>query len=93
MSDPSIVPTAEEAAGEYIVEVREKIVHFLTVYPKISPSMLQAAIGPNVRPAIWHPILDDLVIRGIVDKTQVHAQLPSGRATVHTIISLVNTAQ
>jgi hypothetical protein len=84
--------TAQLAAEEYVKDVREKIIHFLTVYPKISPGMLQAAIGPNVAPNVWRPILAELVEQGIVDQVQQHAQLPSGRNTVHTIISLVQKA-
>ena len=50
--------------------------------------MLQVGIGTGISPDIWHPILERLIMDGLVDKKQVRVMTPKGRDQVYTIISL-----
>jgi hypothetical protein len=69
-------------------EISSKITHILSIYPRLSPTMLQVGIGTGISPSIWHPVLEGLIERGKVDKTQVMSQSPKGREQTYTIISL-----
>lgn len=51
---------------EQRLHVAEKILHTLSVYPGISPTMLQAGMGPQFKPAVWRPILEDLRHKGYI---------------------------
>ena len=68
--------------------IRNKILHVLKIYPRISMSMLQVGIGTAISPKMWHPIFDSLKKEGKIDEKTVAAQGPSGRDQSHTIISL-----
>ena len=51
--------------------IREKIVHLLSIYPLISPTMLQGALGPQVKAAIWRPVLTMMIEDGtIIEEAQ-----------------------
>lgn len=71
MNDKAKVLTGEE------IEV--KILHLLTIYPIISPTMLQTVLGPPVKPAIWRPVLDKLVDEGKVIQEHEPAVTPAER--------------
>lgn len=79
-----------DAALDYIADIRERILFTLSIYPKVSPTMLQVALGTSTRPAVWHPVLNQLIEDGLVDRTQVRppTPAPSGRDQVYTIIQL-----
>ena len=66
--------TEEERLG---IEV--KIIHLLGIYPVISPTMLQGGLGPSVKPALWRPILMDLIDRGVVIEESESRQTPTDR--------------
>ena len=66
------------ADGE--LEIANKIVHVLSIYPIISPTMLQASLGPGLGPKLWRPVLDKLVEWGTVVPDTVNAETPSRRA-------------
>jgi DNA-binding HxlR family transcriptional regulator len=69
--------------------VEAKIIHTLTIYPKLSPSMLQAGIGPGIAPRVWRPALERLVKAGIVRKQEAAMEVPySGRYQTYRILSL-----
>lgn len=70
--------------------LQERIVHVLTVYPCISPTMLQAGIGPSVKPEMWRPILEDLIAAGIIIREIDARTTPAGRSNVYTKLSLVD---
>lgn len=53
--------------NDVVNEVRAKILGVLTIYPKISPTMLQSGLGPSLSPSIWRPVLSGLVDDGLVD--------------------------
>lgn len=69
--------------------VREKILHVLSIYPRISPSMLQVGIGPSMPANLWKPILKQLEDEGLIVKVSKTTVTPSGRNQVVQILSLV----
>jgi hypothetical protein len=71
--------------------IREKILQTLSVYPRISPTMLQVGIGTSITPRMWHPILDQLIEEKIVKReTRQSPNNVTGRDQTYTIISLVD---
>ena len=67
--------------------IRKRITHTLSIFPRISPSMLQVGIGTGMPPALWHPVLDQMVADNLVNRYQVSATNPvTGRDQVYTII-------
>ncbi len=76
-----LVPTEEE-------EIETKIIHLLGIYPIISPTMLQGGLGPQLKPALWRPVLTDLIERGIVVTDVESMTTPTGRYNDYTKLSL-----
>ena len=66
----------------------ERIVHLLEIYPVLSPTLLQGALGPQTKAAHWKPILEDLIKTGDVKREFVVATPPSGRTHTYTLLSL-----
>lgn len=75
------------SATEELIEAR--IIHVLTIWPKLNPSMLQVGIGTALSPKMWHPVLDRLISEGKVIKQELSGRGPTGRDQIFTIISLV----
>lgn len=71
-------------------EIEVKILHILEIYPVISPTMLQGGLGPGVKSADWRPVLNSLLDRGIVVKSEVNKQTPVGRYNCYKRLSLAN---
>lgn len=67
-------------------DLADKICHVLSVYPQISPSMLQIAL--NVSAPTWKPILEDLIDTGKVERKHTVSPTPTGRHQTYTILSL-----
>ena len=44
--------------------VRERIITLLTIYPIISPSMLQIGLGSSLPTLVWRPVFDSMVSAG-----------------------------
>lgn len=59
--------------------IRARLIHVLTLYPGISPSMLQVGIGTAISPKMWHPIMAQLKSEGLVKEEEIMAQAPNGR--------------
>lgn len=68
--------------------IRRRIINVLCIYPRISPSMLQAGIGPSTKAGKWRPILEQMIKEGIVIRDQKMAKAPGGVHRVATILSL-----
>jgi hypothetical protein len=68
--------------------LRAKIIHTLTIWPKLSPSMLQVGIGTSISPNIWKPILEQMIATGELNREERHAKSHIGRDQVYTILSL-----
>ncbi len=70
--------------------IKEKIVHMLTIYPLISPTMLQGGLGPYVKPRDWKPLLEVLIQEGVVVRTQEEVFTPNDRFNTYTKLSLAS---
>lgn len=77
--------SASESSGDYIAD---KILHYLAIYPVISPTMLQAALGPGCGPRLWRPVLEGLIASGVVEQSEITAEGPTGRRNTYTQLSL-----
>lgn len=76
------------SATDDLIEAR--IIHVLTVWPKLSPSMLQVGIGTALSPKMWHPILERLMSEGRIVKSELSGRGPTGRDQTFTILSLAS---
>lgn len=68
--------------------ISERILNLLTIYPKISPTMLSVAMGPQIPASYWRPVYNDLVEEGKVQVDTEQSTSAAGRVMQHTIISL-----
>lgn len=66
--------------------IRNRVIHVLSVYPKISPSMLQVALGIKAR--IWQPELEQMISEGIVCRDIIVVPHFTGNLKKHTALSL-----
>jgi hypothetical protein len=81
--------TTPPQLNEFEKSVRMRILHALTVFPKISHSMLQIAIGTGLPATLWKPILDELISAGTVKKYTEVVQSPySHKAQSYTFLTL-----
>jgi len=69
-------------------KLRAIILHILTIYPIISPTMLQMGIGNSISPAKWRPSLEALIRIGDVKRWSDTELAPSGRHNNYTKLSL-----
>jgi hypothetical protein len=80
------------AAEDYVAitqpHIRAKIIHTLSIWPKLSPSMLQVGIGTALSPKLWHPILNQLIEEGTIIREELSAKSAAGRDQVYTILQL-----
>lgn len=72
--------------------IRERILHVLSVYPIISPTMLQVGLGTNIQAASWRPVLEELIAEGTVKQGTRVVKTPSGRHYTYTRIQLLGGA-
>jgi hypothetical protein len=87
---PTTSDTIMNAAIESVKQIRARILFTLSVYPKLSPTHLQVSLGPGTRSSLWHPVLDQLIEEGLVEKIQIRPteMTPSGRDQIFTVIQL-----
>lgn len=76
---------------EMELEIEKKILHLLTIYPIISPTMLQAGLGPSTKPAIWRPLLNKLIANGDVVETSTSVETPTSRYNTYAQLQLPGT--
>lgn len=69
------------------MQIRDKIVKYLEVYGRISPSMLHTGIGPSLPSAVWRPVLEQLIADGVVHQSTTEAH---GRR--YPVLSLTKSA-
>lgn len=67
-------------------EITQKILHTLSIYPKISPSMLQISL--NLAASKWKPILEHLIQIHKIKRSVIVAPTPTGRHQSHTVLEL-----
>lgn len=80
-----------EAADVLIGGVRDKILHTLTIYPGLSPSMLGIGIGTAIPSDVWKPILNQLEDEHLIKIARIVKETPGGRQQMYTVITLWDT--
>lgn len=70
--------------------IRERIIHVLSIYPKVSTSMLQVGVGTSLMPALWKPVLAQMIVDGIVIEERECHTTPTGRMQTYTVLSLAD---
>jgi hypothetical protein len=74
--------------------IRARIAHTLSIYPKLSHSMLQIGIGTGFPPSLWNPVLDAMIREGTIIREQVQATNPvTKRDQTYTIIRSSTSVQ
>lgn len=69
-------------------QIRFLIIRSLLLFPRLSPTLLQGALGPQHPPLLWRPLLDELIEQGLVDKEMGILNTPAGRQRTTTTYSL-----
>lgn len=72
-------------------EIGTKILHLLGIYPIISPTMLQGALGPGLKPVLWRPVLRDLIETGLVIQESESKITPAERYNDYAKLMLPGT--
>jgi len=70
--------------------VRDKILHVLRIYPRLSPSMLQIGLGTSLPPVIWREVLRRLIEENVVHQQEIQVSGADGRVRTYQVLSLVN---
>lgn len=69
-------------------DIVERIKHCLTIFPKVSPTMLQMGIGAYINAVKWQPQLEQMIVDGIVIREFITLKSPAERWKSYTLISL-----
>lgn len=69
-------------------EIEEKILFMLGIYPIMTHTMLQIALGTDNRSSTWRPILNKLVDEGKVIIDEIPRKTPKGQHRSYTRIYL-----
>lgn len=78
-----------EEAGETAEEHLEaKILDLFQAYPVMSPTMLQAAIGPSLSPKLWRIPYDALLAEGILEEFEHPSSNPNVRSRPYKCVRL-----
>lgn len=98
--DDSVAAASAFAANQEMVNalgdttinhVQKRIIHTLSIYPRLNMSMLQIGIGTGFPPAIWHPALEALIGEGKVVRSTFTTTNPvSKREQTYTVITLAD---
>lgn len=67
--------------------IKDRIKYILSIYPKVSPSMLQIGIGTSIPPDLWRPVLDEMINTDEVERTQLISN-NANRKRKHVVVSL-----
>lgn len=68
-----------DTEDNFDTDMEARIRLLLELYPVISPTMLQAGLGPQIPPAKWRPALEKLLESGEVRQESVYRQSVAGR--------------
>jgi hypothetical protein len=77
-----------EAINQASKVVEDKILHILSHFPKVTPSMMQISLGSSIPTELWHSVLDKLVEESTVHRYKRLVTAPNGRTQTQTILSL-----
>jgi len=77
-----------DAEAEVRKQIRDQIIFCLELYPCLMPSMLQVGLGTATPSVLWKAILEELVLEGIVCRTEVPLTSPRERRQTYTLLHL-----
>lgn len=66
--------------------IAERILHTLSIYPKLSPSMLQISLNMPARK--WKPVLEELIRQHKINRSVTVSITTTGRNQAYTILEL-----
>lgn len=78
-------------AEDDALAMEARIIHVLTLYPKLMPTMLHTGIGPHVPPKEWRPVLEKMIKEGRVVREVLQTVTPIGQNRTVTVIRLAET--
>ena len=70
--------------------IARKLVFLLQMYPHISTTMLQVAVSPQLKVAIWKPVLNYLIEVGIIYEYSVSRVAPNGQYRTYKVLCLID---
>jgi hypothetical protein len=68
--------------------IRSRIIHVLTLYPRLNHTMLQVGLGTAFPPRFWRPVLNKMIVEGIITQDEEMRQGPTGRYNMYTFLSM-----
>lgn len=71
-----------------VADIKLRIVHTLSIYPLISPSMLSTAMQNVAAAGDWRPALEELIEAGEVKRSTIIAESPGGRHMSYMMLHL-----
>lgn len=77
-----------DVSNEVVGNIEDKILRVLGIFPRLSPSMLQIGLGTALPPKLWKPILEDLIAREQVLRTEEMHDTETGRRQVYVVLQL-----
>lgn len=80
--------SAHEEVSLAMDDIRNRILHTLEIFPYVSRSMIQVALGPALSPKFWDSPLAALVDEGKVKVVETVVASPGGRALNKSIYHL-----
>ena len=83
----------EELTNDGFEGIATRIKHVLEIYPILSPTMLQAALGPQVPAKEWRPVLEDMIENKIVVQETQTKLSPANRYNDYQRIMLTGTSE
>lgn len=76
---------------KYEIDLRQKILFGLSVYPFVSPSMLHVFLGTSTPSSIWkEQVLRQLLEEGVVVQEDVQLTSPAERSQTYTVLRLAD---
>ena len=71
--------TEESTLAMEYENIAIRIKHILSIWPILSPTLLQASLGPQTKPELWRPVLEELIASGVVVQETMAKLSPSKR--------------
>ena len=79
----------EEMNSDEFESIAARIKYILERYPRLSPTMLQAGLGPQTKSEQWRPVLEDMIANGIIKQETHTGKSPAGRYNDYQVLSLI----
>lgn len=68
--------------------LREQLKHLFSIYPILSPTMMQALLGSKVRPKDWKPVMEDMITDGTLKRVDLSSKNAWGQLRYYARIKL-----